>query len=94
MSSKKQKQIPDEFKKVIFEFLSDISNTFPEYKSTLGLFLDSNGINISSAESESDTQKVVDILYEYCSKVYPRDFSISYIKMKNYLIKMSASMRM
>ena len=74
MSSKKQKQIPDEFKKVIFEFLSDISNTFPEYKSTLGLFLDSNGINISSAESESDTQKVVEILYKYCSKVYPERF--------------------
>ena len=70
MSSKKQ--IPDEFKKVIFEFLSDISNTFPEYKSTLSLFLDSNGINISS--SESDTQKVVEILYEYCSKVYPERF--------------------
>ena len=69
-----KKQIPDEFKKIIFEFLSDISNTFPEYKSTLGLFLDSNGINISSAESESDTQKVVDILYEYCSKVYPERF--------------------
>ena len=70
MSTKKQ--IPDEFKKIIFEFLSDISNTFPEYKSTLGLFLDSNGINISS--SESDTQKVVDVLYEYCSKVYPERF--------------------
>ena len=70
MSSKKQ--ITDEFKKVIFEFLSDISNTFPEYKNTLGLFLDSNGINISS--SESDTQKVVDILYNYCSKVYPERF--------------------
>ena len=72
MSSKKQ--IPDEFKKVIFEFLSDISNTFPEYKNTLGLFLDSNGINISSAEPESDTQKVVSILYDYCSKVYPERF--------------------
>jgi len=70
MSTKKQ--IPDEFKKIIFEFLSDISNTFPEYKSTLSLFLDSNGINISS--SESDTQKVVDVLYEYCSKVYPERF--------------------
>ena len=70
MSTKKQ--IPDEFKKVIFEFLSDISNTFPEYKSTLSLFLDSNGINISS--SESDAQKVVDILYAYCSKVYPERF--------------------
>ena len=80
MSSKKQKQIPDEFKKVIFEFLADISNTFPEYKSTLSLFLDSNGINTSNAESksesesESDTQKVVQILYDYCSKVYPERF--------------------
>ena len=81
-SSKKQKQIPDEFKKVIFEFLGDISNTFPEYKSTLGLFLNSSGINInvsnaaaeSESESESETQKVVQILYEYCSKVYPERF--------------------
>jgi len=75
MSSKKQKQIPDEFKKVIFEFLADISNTFPEYKNTLSLFLDSNGINTSNAaDSESDTQKVVQILYDYCSKVYPERF--------------------
>jgi hypothetical protein len=75
MSSLK-KQIPDEFKKVIFEFLADISNTFPEYKNTLGLFLDSKGINISKNEttSESDTEKVVEILYGYCSKVYPERF--------------------
>jgi hypothetical protein len=77
-SSKKQKQIPDEFKKIIFEFLGDISNTFPEYKNTLGLFLNSSGININvqnaESESESDTQKVVQILYEYCSKVYPERF--------------------
>jgi hypothetical protein len=75
MSSKKQKQIPDEFKKVIFEFLVDISNTFPEYKNTLSLFLDSNGINASNVtDSESDTQKVVQILYDYCSRVYPERF--------------------
>ena len=71
-----KKQIPDEFKKVIFEFLADISNTFPEYKSTFSLFLDSNGINISGAESETETetQKVVGVLYDYCSKVYPERF--------------------
>lgn len=69
-----KKQIPDEFKKVIFEFLADISNTFPEYKSTFSLFLDSNGIHISSAESETETQKVVSVLYDYCSKVYPERF--------------------
>jgi hypothetical protein len=68
-----KKQIPEEFKKIIFEFVADISNTFPEYKSTLTLFLDSNGINIVNAE-ESETQKVVNILYEYCSKVYPERF--------------------
>lgn len=88
MSSKKQ--IPDEFKKVIFEFLSDISNTFPEYNSTLSLFLDSNGVNIST--SESDTQKVVQILYEYCSKVYPeRFFDILYKNDKIFDKNVSAS---
>ena len=74
MSSSK-KQIPEEFKKVIFEFLSDISNTFPEYKSTLSLFLDSNGVKLDSETvAESETQKVVTILYDYCSKVYPERF--------------------
>ena len=76
MSSTK-KQIPEEFKKVIFEFLGDISNTFPEYKSTLSLFLDSNGVKLTTSESEtSETQKqkVINILYEYCSKVYPERF--------------------
>ena len=76
MSSTK-KQIPEEFKKIIFEFLSDISNTFPEYKSTLSLFLDSNGVKLTTSESETAEtrkQKVVSILYEYCSKVYPERF--------------------
>ena len=76
MSSAK-KQIPEEFKKVIFEFLGDISNTFPEYKSTLSLFLDSNGVKLTTSESETaetQKQKVVTILYEYCSKVYPERF--------------------
>ena len=76
MSSAK-KQIPEEFKKVIFEFLGDISNTFPEYKSTLSLFLDSNGVKLTTSESETaetQKQKIVTILYEYCSKVYPERF--------------------
>ena len=60
--------IPDEFKKVIFDFVADISNTFPEYQDTLRLFLGE-----SSAES-ADSSKVVSILYEYCSKVYPERF--------------------
>jgi hypothetical protein len=60
--------IPDEFKKVIFDFVADISNTFPEYQDTLRLFLGEN-----SAES-ADSSKVVTILYEYCSKVYPERF--------------------
>jgi hypothetical protein len=61
--------IPDEFKKVIFDFIADISNTFPEYQDTLRLFLGE-----SSAESAADSSKVVSILYEYCSKVYPERF--------------------
>ena len=57
--------IPDEFKKVIFDFVADISNTFPEYQDTLRLFL---------GESSAESSKVVTILYEYCSKVYPERF--------------------
>ena len=57
--------IPDEFKKVIFDFVVDISNTFPEYQETLRLFL---------GESSTESSKVVSILYEYCSKVYPERF--------------------
>jgi hypothetical protein len=57
--------IPDEFKKVIFDFVVDISNTFPEYQDTLRLFL---------GESSTESSKVVSILYEYCSKVYPERF--------------------
>ena len=57
--------IPDEFKKVIFDFVGDISNTFPEYRETLGSFLEG---------STNDTANVVSILYEYCSKVYPERF--------------------
>jgi hypothetical protein len=57
--------IPDEFKKVIFDFVGDISNTFPEYRETLGSFLEG---------STNDSVNVVSILYEYCSKVYPERF--------------------
>lgn len=57
--------IPDEFKKVIFDFVGDISNTFPEYRETLGSFLGGSTI---------DSANVVSILYEYCSKVYPERF--------------------
>lgn len=60
-----EKGIPDEFKKVIFDFVADISNTFPEYQDTLRLFL---------GESSTESSKVVTILYEYCSKVYPERF--------------------
>ena len=64
-----KKGIPDEFKKVIFDFVADISNTFPEYKDTLRLFLGE-----SSTESAGESSKFVKILYEYCSKVYPEIF--------------------
>ena len=57
--------IPDEFKKVIFDFVGDISNTFPEYRETLGSFLEG---------STNESANVVSILYEYCSKVYPERF--------------------
>jgi hypothetical protein len=84
-----EKSIPDEFKKVIFDFIADISNTFPEYQNTLHLFLDASSESSAAAESVN----VVSILYEYCSKVYPeRFFDILYKNDKIFDKKDAANM--
>lgn len=70
----KGKGIPDEFKKVIFDFIADISNTFPEYQSTLQLFLDASRERTAESAAAAESVNVVSILYEYCSKVYPERF--------------------
>ena len=73
--------IPDEFKKVISDFISDISTTFPEYLEKLEK-------NFTTTTTEKDGTVLIDRtisdekmieLYEYSKKVYPsRFFDILY----------------
>jgi len=76
--------VPDEFKKVITDFIVDISNTFPEYCSTI-----LNMYVIVSLVTDSETgieNKILEIpddrlqeLYNHCKQVYPsRFFDILY----------------
>jgi len=68
--------IPDEFKKVISDFISDISTTFPEYLEKLEK-------NFTTTTTEKDGTVLIDRtisdekmieLYEYSKKVYPSRF--------------------
>jgi hypothetical protein len=58
--------IPGEFKKVIYEFINDIINTFPEYKLLIQKWW----------KEDEESMKYI---YNYCMKVYPeRLFEILY----------------
>jgi hypothetical protein len=66
MSSLEEIIIPEEFKKVIYEFINDIMNTFPEYKLLIQKWW------------KEDEESLL-YIYNYCMKVYPeRLFEILY----------------
>ena len=71
-----QETIPDEFKKVIQEFINDVSNSFPEYTSTfIGEFLE----KVTEENESSINSSKMEILYNHCKSVYPeRFFDIMY----------------
>jgi len=70
--------VPDEFKTVIYDFINDFSNTFPEYSENLDEYFnavsivsdDGNGVNTERIISEDSVKK----LYTYCKGVYPERF--------------------
>ena len=69
--------VPDEFKKVIFDFIIDIINTFPEYSNDL---MNNYIVLNTSSDSDNDNSKYLitetnlQDLYSYCKKVYPERF--------------------
>ena len=70
--------IPDEFKKVIGDFINDFGFTFPEYCEKLDKYscvaIDSAGV-----EHRAPTDENITYLYEHCKKIYPvRFFDILY----------------
>jgi hypothetical protein len=66
--------IPEEFKKVICDFINDFGSTFPEYSEKLDKYscVDGSGRRILSCDNITE-------LYQHCKKIYPvRFFDILY----------------
>jgi hypothetical protein len=60
--------IPDEFYKIMQDFISDIQNTFPEYNGIIGKWW--KGLDIDKERMEK--QKL--FLFNHCIKVFPERF--------------------
>lgn len=68
--------IPEEFKKVICDFINDFALTFPEYSEKLDKYSSIDGSGTSCRTISDDS---IIVLYEHCKKVYPvRFFDILY----------------
>ena len=70
--------VPDEFKTVIYDFMSDFTNTFPEYSDILEEYFTTVSV-VSEDGSGAKTERLitddsVKKLYTYCKEVYPARF--------------------
>ena len=79
-------EIPEEFSKVIRDFVSDMRVTFPEYSSIINKWW-KDTTNFDSIEDEEERKKTIEqsektsisILFNFCKKKYPpRFFEILY----------------
>jgi hypothetical protein len=61
------KQIPENFKNIIFDMIDDFSTTFPEYSETLYKW------NRANFKADEDSP-IINELFEYCLSVYPKHF--------------------
>lgn len=59
--------IPEEFTKIIKEFIHDILNTFPEYKLLIDKWW--------KIENNEPTQETIEYIFNYCIQTYPLRFS-------------------
>jgi hypothetical protein len=81
MSSTDKKEIPEEFSKVIRDFVSDIKTTFPEYSPIINKWW-KDPSNFDYIEEEEDRiktiqeteKKSIEILFSFCQKKYPTKF--------------------
>jgi hypothetical protein len=63
-----KRDIPEEFQKIMKDFISDITLTFPEYKMLIGRWWK---INEESGEVEKSS---VEYIFKYCLSLYPERF--------------------
>ena len=86
MSEESKTVIPEEFTKVIKDFVIDLQNTFPEYESFIGKWWKNKDyFNYIDNEEERNTEyensvtKSISLLFSFCQKKFPpRFFDILY----------------
>ncbi len=74
-------EIPQEFSKVISDFVSDMKDTFPEYSSIINKWWKDKS-NFDYIEEEEERKKAIEksektsigILFNFCKKKYPPNF--------------------
>ena len=84
MSNKTEKpeiqEIPEEFKKVIPDFISDLLNTFPEYQAIIDKWWKLHEYEHVAEEEErqrrikEEEDDKIRILFDYCIQIYPERF--------------------
>jgi len=70
MSTEKKEPVPEEFQKIIKDFIADILNTFPEYEPLALKWWTKD----YSALSEEEQGKKMDYIFKHCLKVFPERF--------------------
>ena len=80
-SDSKKKEVPEEFSKVIKDFINDIKMTFPEYSSIINKWW-KEPANFDYIDEEEERTKAIkeaektriNILFSFCQKKYPLKF--------------------
>jgi hypothetical protein len=67
-------EIPEEFKKVIGDFISDISNTFPEYLPIINRWWKTKEDILTEEEIVADRKQKIDAIFTHCIHVFPERF--------------------
>ena len=70
MSTEKKEPVPEEFQKIIKDFIADILNTFPEYEPLALKWWTKD----YSALNEEEQGKKMDYIFKHCLKVFPERF--------------------
>lgn len=67
-------EIPEEFKKVIGDFIGDISNTFPEYLPIINRWWKTKEDILTEEEILIDRKQKIDAIFGHCVNVFPERF--------------------
>lgn len=80
--------VPDEFYKIINDFIIDILTTFPEYAGIVSRWWDP-----TKHENKENKEKECLAVFRHCVKVFPERFLIFYIKTPKCLKKVPKKIR-